>query len=109
MRRYTIPVAILATGLALGGCASTAEMQAANMARRAANEARDDSNCRAMGFQPGADDYKLCRLTTFQAREDRDARIGAEREAARQRSLDQGFRYLQQAFGPRQRVDVYMH
>ncbi|MCI0694407.1 hypothetical protein L0337_20660 [candidate division KSB1 bacterium] len=92
MRKYLIPAAILAAGLALGGCAARPEVIAARLAGY-------DATCRAMGFQPGADNYKLCRLTVFQTEENRRARIDAERTAAAWRYL-QGIGELGSASNP---------
>ncbi len=89
MRKFLIPAAILAGGLALGGCESMASSQE----RVAARLAFYDATCRAMGFQPGENNYNLCRIREFQADEDRRAMTNAVREAA-------GWRYLQGVFGP---------
>lgn len=65
-----LTTAVLMTGALLGGCKSHAEIKAAALAE-------DEVTCRAMGFEPGTSEFKNCRLTSYQAREDRNAKIRA--------------------------------
>jgi hypothetical protein len=70
MRLPILSATVLVTGALLGGCKSHAEIKAAALAE-------DEVTCRAMGFEPGTSEFKNCRLTSFQAREDRNAKIRA--------------------------------
>src|ERR1700730_8285437 len=61
---------VLVSSFCIGGCANKAEIKAAAMRD-------DDATCRNMGFEPGSAEYRQCRFTSYQARENREAMIGA--------------------------------
>lgn len=61
---------IIVCAFVLGGCANQAEIKAAALRD-------DDATCHNMGFERGSDEYKKCRFTSYEARENRQAMIGA--------------------------------
>ena len=72
MRQFAVLIALAG---ALAGCASSAEIQAANTEE-------DDAACRAYGAKPGSDAYVNCRTIKDQQRAAHDTAIRAALLAA---------------------------